>query len=213
MKRLKTVAATSIIILPLWVLTNIIKTPFTVALNLVSPMLLGATIIINLNPFDKKNREELATEFQELLSIIKRDDKDKTKPVQYEKEDVSTTKLQSLGRDLEEITDEDVHGDVLSVISIIDADDDDKYRKVKEVYLPSFTKLTHEYVSLTRLSQENNANKEIKDTILELKDAIHKCSMIFINAKENELKETLTDIKSEAKAIVQVAAMNGHIKD
>ena len=37
--------------------------------------------------------------------------------------------------------------------------------------------------------------------------------MIFINAKENELKETLTDIKSEAKAIVQVAAMNGHIKD
>lgn len=213
MRRMKALAATLAMIVPLWALANIIKTPFTIALNLVSPMLLGASLIINLNPFDKKNREELATEFQELLGAIKKKDKIRTGLNQYTKVNISNIEIESLRKDIKEITDESVLSDVAAVISIIDADDDDKYRKVKQVYLPSFTKLTHEYVSLTRLSQENNANKEIKDTILELKDAIHKCSMIFINAKENKLEETLTDIKSEAKAIVQVAAMNGHIKD
>lgn len=72
MRRMKALAATLAMIVPLWALANIIKTPFTIALNLVSPMLLGASLIINLNPFDKKNREELATEFQELLGAIKK---------------------------------------------------------------------------------------------------------------------------------------------
>ncbi len=116
MRRMKALAATLAMIVPLWALANIIKTPFTIALNLVSPMLLGASFIINLNPFDKKNREELAMEFQKLLGAIKKKDKIRIGLNQYAKVNISNIEIESLRKDIKEITDKGVLSDVAALI-------------------------------------------------------------------------------------------------